>query len=103
MNTPLEEKRDLLCRAIKDKTLVQFTYDGRVRIVEPFICGISTAGNYVLSAFQLRGSGKTKPMSWRMFELGEMSQLTVTRHTFQGKRDKYNSEDPAITEKFCRI
>lgn len=56
MTTSLDQKKDLLCQAITDKHLVQFKYDGRSRIVEPFCCGISTAGNYVLRGFQIRGS-----------------------------------------------
>ncbi len=69
MTTPLDQKRDLLCRAITDKHLVQFKYDGRSRIVEPFCCGISTDENYVLRGFQIRGSDKTKPLCWRLYEL----------------------------------
>ena len=103
MNSLLEQKRDLLCRAIADKLLVQFKYDGRARIVEPFCCGISTAGNYVLRGFQIRGSDKTKPLCWRLYELAEISQLSVTQHGYKGKRSDYNSEDTAITKIFCRI
>lgn len=48
-------KKDLLCRAITDKRLVQFKCDGRSRIVEPFLRRISTTENYVLRGFQVRG------------------------------------------------
>lgn len=99
----LDEKRDLLCRAIADKYLVQFKYDGRSRIVEPFACGMSTAENYVLRGFQIRGSDKTKPLCWRLYELAEMSQLSITQHSFKGKREDYNPEDSAMTKIFCRI
>jgi hypothetical protein len=103
MNSSVDEKRDLLCRAVAGKFLVQFKYDGRSRIVEPFCCGLSTAGNYVLRGFQIRGSDKTKPLCWRLYELAEMSQLSVTSHNFKGKREDYNPHDPLITEIFCRI
>lgn len=63
--TSIDEKRDSLCRAISGRMVVQFKYDGRTRIVEPFCCGVSTAGNYVLRGFQVRGSDKTKPLCWR--------------------------------------
>jgi hypothetical protein len=98
-----DEKKDLLCRAIADKRLVQFKYDGRSRIVEPFCCGVSAAGNYVLRGFQIRGSDKTKPLCWRLYELSEISQMSVTQHGFKGNRQDYNPEDPTITEIFCRI
>lgn len=61
------QKKDLLCRAMADKRLVQFKYDGRLRVVEPFCCGISFAGNYVLRGFQIRCSDKTKPLCWRLY------------------------------------
>ncbi len=103
MTTSLDEKRDLLCRAITDKYLVQFKYDGRSRIVEPFCCGIGNAENYVLRGFQIRGSDKTKPLCWRLYELAEMSQLSITQHNFNGKWEEYNSQDSAMIEIFCRI
>jgi hypothetical protein len=103
MTASLDQKKDLLCRAITEKYLVQFKYDGRLRIVEPFCCGISTAGNYVLRGFQIRGSDKTKPLCWRLYELADISQMSITRHNFKGKRQGYNSEDPTMTKIFCRI
>jgi hypothetical protein len=102
MNT-IEEKKDLLCRGINGRMLVQFKYDGRSRIVEPFCCGVSTAGNYVLRGFQIRGSDKTKPLCWRLYELSEMSQLSITKHIFNGKREEYQSNDSAMTDIFCYI
>ena len=103
MITSLDEKRDLLCRAIAGKFLVQFKYDGRSRIVEPFACGISAAGTYVLRGFQIRGSDKTKPLCWRVYELSEISQLSVTQHSFKGKRQDFDRDDPSITKIFCQI
>lgn len=103
MVTSIDQKRDLLCRAIADKYIVQFKYDGRSRIVEPFCCGIGTGENYVLRGFQIRGSDKTKPFCWRLYELVGMSQLNVTQHSFKAKRDDYNSEEPTITKVFCRV
>ena len=103
MTASLDKKKDLLCQAITDKHLVQFKYDGRSRIVEPFCCGINKTGNYVLRGFQLRGSDKTKPLCWRLYELPEISQLSVTQHSFKGKRSDYNPEDSTTTEIFCRI
>lgn len=103
MNVSPDQKKDLICRAITGKLLVQFKYDGRSRIVEPFCCGITTAGTYVLRGFQIRGSDKTKPLCWRLYELAEISQMSVTQHGFKGIREDYNSEDSAMTEIFCRI
>lgn len=103
MVTLLDEKRDLLCRAIAEKRLVQFKYDGRSRIVEPFCCGTGRAGNLLLKGFQIRGSEKTKPLCWRVYELSDMSQLSVTQHGFTGKRDDFVAGDKAIDRVLCSI
>jgi hypothetical protein len=103
MMTSIDDKRDLLCRAIAGRMLVQFKYDGRSRIVEPFCCGVSATGNYVLRGFQIRRSDKTKPLCWRLYELPEMSQLNITQHDFNGKRAEYQPNDSAMTDIFCRI
>jgi hypothetical protein len=103
MTALLDQKKELLCRAISEKLLVQFKYDGRLRVVEPFCCGTGVAENYVLRGFQIRGSDKTKPLCWRLYELTEISQMSVTQHRFKGKREGYNSEDSAMTKIFCRI
>lgn len=103
MNTSVDQKRDLPCRTIAGRRPVQFIYDGRARIVEPFCCGISSAENYILRGFQIRGTDKTKFLCRRLYELPAMSQLSVTQHGFSGKREEYNLEDSAMTEVFCRI
>ena len=103
MDNLLDQKRDLLCQAIAGKRLVQFKYDGRSRIVEPFACGVGATENYILRGFQVRGSDKTKPLCWRLYELSEMSQVSITQHSFKGKREDYNPETLAMTKIFCRI
>lgn len=103
MDASLDEKKDLLCRAIAGKLLVQFKYDGRSRIVEPFACGISSTENYLLRGFQIRGTDKTKPLCWRLYELTAMSQLNITQHGFRGDRQEYNPDDPTMNKIFCRI
>lgn len=103
MITSLDYKKDLLCRAIAGRYVVQFKYEGRSRIVEPFCCGTGAAGNYVLRGFQLRGADKTKPLCWRLYELTDISQMNITRHSFTGKREGYNPGDSAMTEIFCQI
>jgi hypothetical protein len=56
MTDSLDQKKDLLCRAITEKHVVQFKYAGRSRIVEPYCCGISSAGDYVLEIIRFGGN-----------------------------------------------
>jgi hypothetical protein len=103
MDALLDEKKDLLCRAIAEKRLVQFKYSGRSRIVEPFCFGKSAAETFVLRGFQIRGADKTKPLCWRLYELSEISQLNITQHNFNGKRSDYDRRDPSVTQIICSI
>ena len=102
MNT-IEEIKDLLCQAINSRSVIQFKYDGRSRIVEPYCCGVNNSGNYILRGFQIRGSDKTKPLCWRLYELSGMSQLNTTQHSFNGKRAEYQENDTAMTDILCCI
>lgn len=102
MASLLEQKKDLVCRAISDKHVIQFQYDGRARVVEPFYCGINSDQNYVLRGFQIRGTDQTKALCWRIYKLSEMSQLGVTQHLFTGKREDFG-KDVVMTQVFCRI
>ncbi len=41
--------------AIKGRNLLEFSYDGHQRVVEPHTFGVSTKGNDSLSAYQVEG------------------------------------------------
>lgn len=42
---------EALVRAIREKQVLRFTYNGHVRVVEPHAYGVSAAGETVLHAF----------------------------------------------------
>ena len=46
---------DEICAAIGSKQLLHLDYGGGSRTVEPYVYGVSTAGNEVLRAFQTGG------------------------------------------------
>ena len=43
---------DVLAQAIEERRVVTFTYDGFLRVVEPFLLGTTTAGRSALRAYK---------------------------------------------------
>jgi hypothetical protein len=100
---PSSPKKDLICEAIEKMRIIQFRYDGRVRIVEPFCCGRSTADHSVLRGYQIGGSSSSKSVSWKLFELAKISQLAILDVVFDGKRRGYNPKDPVMERIYCGV
>lgn len=72
--------------AIRNRRVINFTYDGERRSAEPHCYGIDTKGHEALRAWQ-RNKG------WRLFHLSEIRQLSVDAATFTGPRPGYNPND----------
>ena len=49
---------DVLAQAIEERRVVTFTYDGFLRVVEPFLLGTTTAGRPALRAYQTAGQAQ---------------------------------------------
>ena len=96
--------KDEICEAIKNKRLLQFHYDGLVRVVEPHLLGRTTSGKDSLSAYLVRGYTKLdqKPF-WRYYPLSEIKNLAVLDEIFIGPREGYNPNDKAMKYIFCRL
>ena len=74
--------------AIAGKRLIEVTYKGSVRLVEPHDYGRQN-GIDRLFIFQRRvisGVQGKKPYGWRMFDVGLIERCVVTDETFQGSR-----------------
>ncbi|WP_421725471.1 WYL domain-containing protein [Bauldia sp.] len=89
---------DLLCRAIKDRCTLTFTYHGSAREAEPHIVGYDSDGDLTLSAWQSSGgSGE----GWRDFHVSKLSGLAITQQTFSGPRPGYNRNDRTLSRIVC--
>lgn len=59
-----------ICAAIRSRAVLQFSYDGGIRTVEPHCHGISRADNEVLRAWQTGGYSESgEPVGWKLFEV----------------------------------
>ena len=96
--------RDIACDAINDKKVVEFSYDGYHRQVEPYKFGVSTAGNIVLTGFQIGGgssSGKNK--GFKMFKIDEIWDLTITDQEFREPQQGYSTTDKRLNQIHCQV
>jgi predicted DNA-binding transcriptional regulator YafY len=88
---------ELINQAILSRSLVELYYDGGTRLVEPHCLGITTAGNYALRAYQIRGYSKSgERMGWKLFDLSKASNVQVLAEKFEGPRHGYQRGDKAM-------
>ena len=92
-------KEEAIISAIRDRTALEFFYNGQPRIVEPQTYGISTAGHPILRGYQRGGgssSGYTKGL--RLFEVRKMSKVRLTSERFGEARSEHNPSDTAMSK-----
>lgn len=93
-----------ICQAISGRSVIEFSYGGRIRVVEPHAHGISTAGNEVLRGYQVSGySSSRRPPFWSLFDVSKVTDLTLSGNTFLGNRPGYNANDSAMTRVHCHV
>jgi addiction module HigA family antidote len=92
----------LLREAIRHRHLVQFTYQGALRIAEPHDYGVSR-GHIRLLVFQIRGRSQGRLPGWRMIDVAEIEDLTVLDEAFRGSRGEPGKMHKQWDELFCRV
>ncbi|WP_429924516.1 WYL domain-containing protein [Agrobacterium vitis] len=90
---------DTIISAIENKKVLQFSYHGTQRTVEPHLCGYNTNGKLTLSAWQLTGTGE----GWRDFVIPEISNPAETGATFSATRPGYNKNDSTMSRILARV
>lgn len=97
-------KHPELAKAIHEKRLVTFRYDGLMRKAEPYTYGINKKGHEVLSAFQVAGSSKlgNRPM-WRLYLISAIRNLQINDETFSAVRSGYKRNDSRMERIFAQI
>ena len=81
-----------------------FGYGDQVRIVEPHVFGVNTAGHEALSGWLRPGNSRADPEGgWRTYLSEGMREVQMLDETFAQPRPGYNPSDPRIVEIFCRL
>jgi predicted DNA-binding transcriptional regulator YafY len=92
-------KEKTIIDAVRNRKVLEFSYNGHPRIVEPQTYGISTTGHPTLRGFQRTGgnvSGYTRGL--RLFELAKLSELRQTGERFAKAQPEHNPKDAAMSE-----
>ena len=92
-----------IIEAIENKNLVEFRYDGELRIVEPHCYGLSTKGNEVLRAYQVDGYSSYGNMGWKMYDLGKANNINILEDTFDEPRNGYKKGDKDMDEIYVEL
>ncbi len=71
--------RELICKAIKDRNVISFIYDGYRREVDPFTLGIhKDTGNLSLSAWWVGGYSHSRSHPhWRLYTVDLMTDVKI--------------------------
>jgi hypothetical protein len=93
------QPHELICKAIANRQLLQFWYQGHTRVVEPHMLAQNEQDHYALSAWFLRSSVGLNP-GWREYLLIDMRDIALLDETFSGPRPGYK---PSGGEVFRRI
>lgn len=89
-------------QAITNKKIIEFFYDDKQRIVEPYLIGNTTTGKQSLRAYQIGGNSNSKIPSWKIFTIVKISNVKVTENTFS-KRSDYNPNDRGMNQILHRV
>ena len=96
-----ETKGQQLIRAVQEHRVLELTYKGHRRTVEPHIVAWHEAGEPVVYAFQTAGTSQSGDLpGWRTLIVSEIEDLVLTNRTFPGPRRDF---DPSgLMEVFAR-
>jgi hypothetical protein len=91
-----------LVRAVLERRMVDLTYEGQHRVVEPHLVGIHQAGEAILSGFQTGGFSRSGDLpGWRTFIIAKIESVEPREDSFEPRLD-YNRAAPVMTEVFAR-
>jgi hypothetical protein len=93
-----------ICKAIENRSILQFDYHGEERFVEPHCHGTSSKGNELLRGYQVGGGSVSgNPSPWRLFNIEDAVNLIITGKNFDGPRPDYNPNDKGMARICCRL
>jgi hypothetical protein len=94
----------VICEAIRKRALLEFRYHGKARVVAPYCFGVSTKGNDILRAIQVRGESSSGGLGLgKLWTVAEMVGLRMLDESFKPNDPNYNPNDSAMKQIHCRI
>ena len=93
-----------ICEAIRARRLLMFEYADLMRVVEPHLYGVNSAGHDALTAWLRPGHSRVDPQGgWRMYLVSDMHALQPLDETFERPRPGYNARDPRMERVHCAL
>ncbi len=93
----------IICDAINQMRLIEFTYHGNPRVVEPHTYGNDTKGHDALRAFQVGGYSSSGSYDWKMFHISKMMNIQISNLSFSNTRQKYKRNDSGFDTIYCQL
>lgn len=84
--------------AIRERRLIEFTYDGLPRVAQPATLGVSTTGKESLRACLVGGLSRRNSLPcWELYTVGKMVDLHITDQIFVAfDEEGYTRNDSAF-------
>lgn len=94
--------RKTLCQYIQEKWLLSVLYNGKERIVEPYLLFETKKGNRVLHSWQTEGEyDDTPPPDWCNMSLSGISRVVPLNDHFDKPHPDYNPGSPLFHRVIC--
>jgi hypothetical protein len=94
----------LLCRAIRSRTLLEFDYDRKPRVVAPYCHGVTHKNVEVLRAIQVGGASGSGGFGFgKLWHVAKMQNVRTTSEPFLPSDPNYNPNDHAMGRIHCCI
>ncbi len=90
--------------AVNKRCVLEFTYQGHHRVVEPHAYGLSRQHNEVIRCYQTGGTSSSDTLPcWRLMEIAQIRDLVVSDKHFVGTRPGYARGDMHMSTIFCEL
>ena len=94
----------IICDAIYNRYVLEFTYHGHPRVGEPHAHGLSLQRNEVIRFYQTSVTSRSgKVPDWKLPKVDQIKSLTVTEKHFVGERSGYARGDKGMSTIFCEL
>lgn len=82
----------IIMESIQRRQRLRFSYNGKIRIVEPQCYGIGSKGTELLRAHQMKGGVQREPL----FDVSKISDLVALDEFFTTPGPNYKRDDSAM-------
>lgn len=92
-------------RAINDRRLACFSYEGLARVVIPAAYGLNEqTGNLLLRAYQIAGRDATRQLpTWSLFRVDQMVGGAILDEVFDAPPPDYRRGDRSMTVIYAQL